>query len=72
MQEIKCPNCGKVFQVDETGYSQIVQQVRDKEFNMELERREEELSRKNDSDLTSSIARRFRKRIRKLQKKKTR
>ena len=52
MQEIKCPNCGKVFQVDETGYSQIVQQVRDKEFNMELERREEELSRKNESDLT--------------------
>ncbi len=52
MQEIKCPNCGKVFQVDETGYSQIVQQVRDKEFNKELERREEELSRKNESDLT--------------------
>ena len=32
MQEIKCPNCGQVFQVDETGYAQIVQQVRDSEF----------------------------------------
>lgn len=52
MQEIKCPNCGKVFQVDESGYSQIVQQIRDKEFNLELERREQELSRKNESDLT--------------------
>ena len=23
MQEIRCPNCGEVFQVDETGYQQI-------------------------------------------------
>ena len=42
MQEIRCPNCGKVFQVDETGYAQIVQQVRDHEFQKELERREQE------------------------------
>ena len=27
MQEIKCPNCGQIFQVDETGYAQIVQQI---------------------------------------------
>ena len=39
MQEIKCPNCGKVFQVDDTGYAQIVQQVRDKEFEKEIARR---------------------------------
>ena len=36
MQEIKCPNCGEVFVVDESGYAQIVQQVRDKEFDKEL------------------------------------
>ena len=30
MQEIKCPNCGEVFQVDESGYAQILSQVRDK------------------------------------------
>ena len=29
MQEIKCPRCGEVFQVDETGYAAIVKQVRD-------------------------------------------
>ena len=52
MQEIKCPNCGEVFQVDESGYAQIVQQVRDKEFEKELERREKELSQKNENDLT--------------------
>ena len=40
IQEIKCPNCGEVFQVDESGYAQIAQQVRDKEFEKELERRE--------------------------------
>lgn len=42
MQEIKCPNCGEVFAVDESGYAQIVQQVRDKEFAKELERREKD------------------------------
>ena len=52
MQEIKCPNCGTVFQVDESGYAQIVQQVRDKEFEKELKRREEEIAQKRESDLT--------------------
>lgn len=40
MQEIKCPKCGEVFQVDEAGYAAIVKQVRDKEFNRELKERE--------------------------------
>ena len=51
MQEIRCPNCGEVFQVDETGYEQIAQQVRDKEFARELERRERELDAKRDREL---------------------
>lgn len=40
MQEIKCPNCGEVFQVDESSYDSIVKQVRDKEFSKEIEHRE--------------------------------
>ena len=40
MQEIKCPHCGEVFQVDEAGYAAIVKQVRDREFAQEVERRE--------------------------------
>ena len=40
MQEIKCPKCGEVFQVDELGYAAIVKQVRDKEFSKEIESRE--------------------------------
>lgn len=41
MQEIKCPKCGEVFTVDESGYAAIVKQVHDKEFNAEIKRREE-------------------------------
>lgn len=52
MQEIKCPNCGNVFQVDETGYAQILQQVRDKEFENELNRRKKELDQQKENDLT--------------------
>ena len=40
MQEIKCPNCGEVFQVDESSYDSIAKQVRDKEFSKEIEERE--------------------------------
>ena len=32
MHEIRCPRCGEVFQVDESGYTAIVKQVRDSEF----------------------------------------
>lgn len=51
MQEIKCPNCGEVFQVDESGYAAILQQVRDDEFRKELERRSKELESIHKSDL---------------------
>lgn len=51
MQEIRCPKCGEVFQVDETGYDQIAQQVRDKEFEKELERRKSELNAKHEQSL---------------------
>ena len=36
MQEIKCPKCGEIFQVDESGYAAILKQVRDKEFEKEI------------------------------------
>ena len=42
MQEIKCPKCGEVFQVDEAGYAAIVKQVRDKEFQKELVERQQQ------------------------------
>ena len=33
MNEIRCPQCGKVFTIDENSYAAIAQQVRDKEFD---------------------------------------
>lgn len=51
MQEIKCPKCGEVFVVDESGYANIVKQVRDKEFAKELKKREEELKDVQQKDL---------------------
>lgn len=39
MNEIKCPKCGQVFKVDETGFAEIVKQVHDHEFERELEER---------------------------------
>lgn len=51
MQEIRCPKCNEVFQVDDSGYSQIVQQVRDKEFEKEAARRAEELEKAKNSEL---------------------
>lgn len=40
MQEIKCPKCGEIFQVEESSYAAIVKQVRDKEFSKEIKTRE--------------------------------
>lgn len=39
MRELKCPNCGKTFTVDEAGYAAILSQVKNKEFDRELEKR---------------------------------
>ncbi len=41
MPEIKCPSCEKVFTVDESGYAQILKQVRDAEFEKEIKQRED-------------------------------
>ena len=55
MQEIRCPSCGKTFQVDEAGYAAIVQQVRDKEFTRELDRREAELTAAKESAVRLAV-----------------
>jgi len=39
MTEISCPHCGKAFKIDETGYADILKQVRDKEFDAQLHER---------------------------------
>ncbi len=44
MNELKCPNCGKIFKIDETSYNNVVKQIRDKEFEKELKRISEQIS----------------------------
>ena len=39
MAQIKCPHCGKAFTVDESEYASIVKQVRDAEFERDIEER---------------------------------
>lgn len=50
MKEIKCPNCGKVFSVDESGYAAILNQVKNEEFDKEIKEREESIKAKVLSD----------------------
>ncbi len=54
MQEIKCPKCGEIFQVDESGYAAIVKQVRDKEFEKEVSSRENQF--RNDIESAVKLA----------------
>lgn len=48
MKELKCPNCGKAFTVNEADYASIVNQVKNAEFNAEVDRRIEELHKQHE------------------------
>ena len=51
MNEIKCPNCGKMFQIDEKDYDSIVKQIKNHEFEEELKRREKEFTKDKNNEL---------------------
>ena len=55
MNEIKCPKCGEVFQIDGAGYAAIVKQVHDSEFDAEIKRRENELKKETDSAVELAV-----------------
>ena len=46
MKELKCPKCGNVFQVDEADYASIVSQVKNSEFEAEIQRRLAEMNKR--------------------------
>ena len=54
MNEIKCPNCGTIFQIDEQDYQSIVKQVRDQEFTKEVFEREKQY--KQDKEISIRLA----------------
>lgn len=50
MKELKCPKCGNVFKLDEADYAAIVGQVKNAEFNQEVERRMKELEKQQKAE----------------------
>lgn len=54
-KEIKCPECGKVFSIDESTYSELISSIRNDEFNEELHKRLEEISKQQNELLESKI-----------------
>ena len=51
MPEIKCPHCGQIFQVDQSGYADLLSQVRTAEFHQELEARAKQLAREQAGEI---------------------
>ena len=39
MKDIKCPSCGKTFRIDPSSYEEILLQIKDEEFNKQIEER---------------------------------
>ena len=56
MKELKCPKCGSVFTVDEADYASIVSQVKNAEFNAEVDRRLQELHERHKAEELLTIS----------------
>lgn len=53
MKEIKCPNCGEVFQIDESSMNDIIQQIRNQILDEEVESRVRSITERYDAQLAS-------------------
>lgn len=51
MHDIICPHCSKAFKIDESGYADILRQVRDREFDKQLHERLEMAEREKQTAL---------------------
>lgn len=56
MKELKCPKCGNVFTVDEADYASIVSQVKNAEFQDEVNRRIAELHTQQEAEQKAAKA----------------
>lgn len=56
MNEIKCPHCGQVFTVDESGYAALLNQARDHEFQRELNERISLAEKNREQDMALAVA----------------
>lgn len=69
MYEIKCPNCGEVFQVEKAAYAEIVEQVRNDQFSAEVEKRVEALKQLMETKQETKLLETERKYQQKIDKK---
>lgn len=51
MNQIKCPNCGKEFTIDESSYSDIVSQIKTKEYLLDIHEKVEQIKLQNKKDI---------------------
>jgi len=51
MNELKCPKCGTTFQIDEQDYENVAKQIRDHEFEKELNIREKQFQKEKENSL---------------------
>ncbi|MBQ3710043.1 MAG: DUF2130 domain-containing protein [Bacteroidales bacterium] len=56
MKELKCPKCGSVFTVDEADYALILSQVKNREFDAEVNRRINELHQQHNAEQKAAEA----------------
>ena len=55
--EIKCPHCGEAFTVDESGYAAILNQVRDQEFQREVDARVSLAEKSREQEVALAVTR---------------
>ena len=55
MENIRCPNCGTVFQVSELYYESIRRQIRDKEYEKDIASKEKQFTAEKDAAVAEAL-----------------
>ena len=56
MQQIKCPRCGELFQIDESGYTAILKQVHNEEFEREINKKKKDFEEEKKSAVALAVS----------------
>ena len=55
MENIRCPNCGTVFQISESYYESIRRQIRDKEYEKDIASKEKQFTAEKDAAVAEAL-----------------
>ena len=55
MSELKCPMCNAVFQVDKSGFAEILSQVRSSEFEKDIQERTRSIEAEKKKDIILAV-----------------